>query len=106
MAALYLSEDALNDLNWLPSTRTQIDLPKSYNQVYFVYLSGDRLYTTKDKTLYVYSMSDHTSPIATYKQGGMCYSGIIANKILYLGGNKKLHLFEVKSSLTQPLDPV
>ena len=71
-----------------------------------MYLSGDRLYTAADKTLYVYSMSDFTSPIATYPLGGKCYSGMIIDDRLYLGGNYKLHIFKLSSSLTQPLSPV
>ena len=100
-----MSEDALNHLKELPATVSQIDLPESYKAVAFVYLSGDRLYTAADKTLYVYSMSDHTSPIATYQLGGQCDSGIIADNHLYLGG-EKLHVFEVTTSLSQPLIPV
>ena len=63
------------------------------------------MYTAGDETLYVYSMSDHTSPIATYQLGGECYSGIITDNHLYLGGYKKLQVFEVTTSLTQPLIP-
>jgi hypothetical protein len=75
-------------------------------RVYFVYLSGDRLYTAEeDKTLYVYSMSDHRSPIATYPLGGRCYSGMIIDDRLYLGANN-LYVFKVSTSLTQPLTPV
>jgi hypothetical protein len=102
-----LSEDALNHLKDLPSTVSQIDLPESDDiEVRFVYLGGDRLYTTADETLFVYSMSDHTSPIATYQLGDECYSGIITDNHLYLGGDEKLHVFKVTSSLTQPLIPV
>jgi hypothetical protein len=61
------------------------------------------LYTEADKTLYVYSMSDHASPIATYQLGGDCFSGIITDNHLYLGEEEKLHVFKVSSSLTQPL---
>jgi hypothetical protein len=65
------------------------------------------LYTAGgDETLYVYSMSDHTSPIATYQLGGRCFSGIITDNHLYLGGDEKLHVFEVTTSLTHPLIPV
>jgi hypothetical protein len=107
IAALSLSEDALNHLKDLPSTVSQIDLPNGvYYPVYFVYLSGDRLYTATDKTLYVYSMSDHTSHIATYQLSGDCYSCIIADNHLYLGGKIKLFIFEITTSLTQPLIPV
>jgi hypothetical protein len=108
IAALSLSEDALNHLKDLPSTVSQIDLPASdYYPVSFVYISGDRLYTVAgDETLYVYSMSDHTSPIATYQLGGECVSGIITENNLYLGGEKRLFVFEVTTSLNQPLIPV
>jgi hypothetical protein len=61
------------------------------------------LYTVADETLFVYSMSDHTSPIATYQLGGNCYSGIIAENHLYLGSYKKLQLYRVNNSITQPL---
>ena len=84
-----------------------MDLPKSGYLVHFVYLSGDRLYTAgEDETLYVYSMSDHRSPIATYPLGGWCYSGMIIDDRLYLGRDFKLHVFKVSTSLTQPLTPV
>ena len=71
-----------------------------------MYLSGDRLYTAGDETLYVYSMSDHRSPIATYQLGDWCYSGMIIDDRLYLGVYDKLHVFKVSTSLTQPLTPV
>ena len=84
-----------------------MDLPEGGNQVFFVYLSEDRLYTEADKTLYVYSMSDLRSPIATYPLGRGCCSGMIIDDRLYLGGNYyKLHVFKVTASLTQPLTPV
>jgi hypothetical protein len=55
----------------------------------------------------VYSLSDPSSPIATYPLGGWCYSGIITDNRLYLGGEKKLHIFEVMTtSSTQPLKQV
>jgi hypothetical protein len=103
IAALSLSEDAVNHLKDLPSTVSQIDLPASQFDVFFVYLSEDRLYTVADQTLYVYSMSDHTSPIATYQLASEKYfSGIIANNHLYLGG-RNLQVFEMTASITQPL---
>jgi hypothetical protein len=64
------------------------------------------LYTVADETLYVYSMSDHTSNIATYQLDWGCRSGIIAENHLYLGGSMKLFVFEVTTSLTHPLIPV
>jgi hypothetical protein len=81
-----MSEDAINHLKDLPSKVSQIDLPASQFDVSFVYLSEDRLYTVADQTLIVYSMSDHTSPIAGYLLGWGCRSGIIADNHLYLGG--------------------
>ena len=69
-------------------------------------LSGDRLYTETDKNLYVYLMSDLTSPIATYPLGGRCYSAMITDDHLYLGGDKQLYVFKVTASLTQPLAPL
>jgi hypothetical protein len=83
-----------------------IDLPESTYGVDFVYLWGDRLYTEADKTLYVYSVSDLTSPSATYPLDTLCYSGLITDNRLYLGGIYKLHIFEVSPSLTEPLTPV
>jgi hypothetical protein len=88
----------------LSSTVSQIDLGESNGtRVLFVYLSGERLYTADYGTLYVYSMSDHASPIATYQIGDQCFSGIITDSNLYLGGEEKLHVFKVSTSLTQPL---
>ena len=83
-----------------------IDLPESTNWVCFVYLWGDRLFTEVDKTLHVYSVSDLTSPSASYPLGDFCWSGLITDNRLYLGGDKKLHIFEVTPSLTEPLTPV
>ena len=66
----------------------------------FVYLNGDRLYTERGKNLYVYSLSDLSSPIATYLLGENCYSAITTDNRLYLGGYNKLYIFEVASSIT------
>jgi hypothetical protein len=54
----------------------------------------------------VYSLSYLSYPIATYPLGGWCCSGIIADNRLYLCGGKNLHIFEVTTSITQPLMPV
>jgi hypothetical protein len=81
--------------------------PAGNDEVYFVYLNGDRLYTGRGKNLYVYSLSDLYSPIATYPLGGWCFSGIITDSRLYLGGGgRKLHIFEVSASISQPLKKV
>jgi len=68
-----------------PSNISQVDLAGRGN-VHFVYLSGDRLYTERDKTLLLCSMNDLSSSIATYPLGGQCYSAIISDNRLYLGG--------------------
>jgi hypothetical protein len=64
------------------------------------------LYTGADKTLYVYSLDDLTSPSATYPVQYSCYSALITENRLYLGGTCELHIFEVTPSLTEPLTPV
>jgi len=71
----------------------------------FVYLWGDMLYTEANDTLYVYSLGDLTSPTATYRVS-QCYSALITDNRLYLGGYYELHIFEVNSSLTEPLTRV
>jgi len=58
---------SLLNRNMLPFKTSKVDLPLGSQDVTFVYLSGDRLYTAIDKTLNVYLVSDTTSPIATYK---------------------------------------
>jgi hypothetical protein len=83
-----------------------IDLPESSKRVSFVYLWGDRLYTETNETLYVYSLSDFTSPCANYRLYNTWYSALITENRLYLGGILKLHIFEVTPSLTEPLTPV
>ena len=74
------------NLKELPTTVSQIELPESEYIVRFVYLSGDRLYTAADENLYVYSLSDHTTPLFTYQVGERCRSGLITGSHLYLGG--------------------
>ena len=90
-----MSKDALKDLeerisyslshrNEIPCTTSQVDLPsKSDYRVFFVYLSGDKLYTASGNTLYVYLVSDTTAPIATYSLSAECYSGMISDVRLY-----------------------
>ena len=70
-----------------------------------MFLSGDRLYAAAEKTLYVFSVSDHKSPIATYELSDWCFSGIITDKHLYLSVYKKLYVFEETTSIMQPLLP-
>ena len=83
-----------------------IDLPRSPDPVLFVYLWGDRLYTEAGKTLYVYSLTDLTSPCKTYPLRDKCLSALITENRLYLGGWNRLLIFEVTSSLNGPLIPV
>ena len=52
----------------------------------------------------MYSAIDLRSPIATYPLGGWCYSGVIIDDYLYLGGNN-LFVFKINTSLTEPLTP-
>ena len=61
------------------------------------------MYTAGGETLYVYSMSDHISRVATYQLGEKCYSGIMSDNHLFLGGGKKLFVFKITISLIQPL---
>ena len=82
---------------------SKVDLPGVSDRVFFVYLNRDRLYTERSKNLYVYSLSNLLTPIATYPIGSRCWSGIINENRLYLGGEKKLHIFEATTSITQPL---
>jgi hypothetical protein len=83
-----------------------VDLPAGDYGVCFVYLNEDRLYTEIGDNLYVYSLSDLYYPIATYPLGGTCRSGIITDNRLYLGGKKKLHVFEVSTFISQPLKQI
>ena len=112
-----MSKDALKDfedrvsrsllqINNLPCTMSQINLPYNFGLL-CVHLSEDKLYFEADETLYVYSSGDTTSPLATYPLGGdMCFSGLITENRLYLGGSCELHIFEVTPSQTEPLTPV
>jgi hypothetical protein len=115
-AAKFMSKEALKDFEDrvfrsllhrkdLPCTTSHVDLPDN-DRVNFVYLSEEKLYTQANKTLYVYSMGDLTSPSATYKLGDDCFSALITESRLYLGGIRQLHIFELTSSLTEPLTPV
>jgi hypothetical protein len=52
----------------------------------------------------VYSLTDYTSPIATYEIFDNCCSGLIANNCLYLAGQSfNIIVFELSASLTEPL---
>ena len=64
MAASFYADDTLDHIQHLPFTISQIDLTSLAK---FVLLSGERVYTAKDKTLYEYSVRELTHPIATYQ---------------------------------------
>ena len=83
----------LLNANDLPQSTSQVDLPSGDSKVYFLNLSGDKLYTAAYKTLYVYLVDDITSPIATYSLSNWCTSGIISDDRLYLGGVQYLQIF-------------
>jgi hypothetical protein len=66
---------------------TQIELTEGFNflKVHFVHLNAGLLYTEVDKILHVYSVSDLSTPIASYEIDNHCYSCIIADSQVYLG---------------------
>jgi hypothetical protein len=115
-AAKFMSKEALKDFeervsrsllhrNDLPCSTSWVDLPGN-DHVNFVYLSEDKLYTEANKTLYVYLVIESTSLIATYPLGNHCFSALITENRLYLGGWDKIQIYEVTPSLTEPLRPV
>lgn len=61
------------------------------------------IFTVTDETLYVYWMSEVSTPIVTYFLGGRCRAGLFIENCLYLGGHSCLHVFEVTLSLFEPL---
>jgi hypothetical protein len=69
----------------LKYTKYQLE-PAGDDSIYFVYLNGERVYTERGENLYVYSLSNPSSPIATYLLGDKCYSAITTDNRLYLGG--------------------
>jgi hypothetical protein len=84
------------------SAISQLDLPGD-DRICFLYMNGDRIYIERGNNLQVYSLSDISSPIAIYPLVGGCCSGILTENHLYLGGIGKLHIFEVTTSIIQPL---
>jgi hypothetical protein len=71
-----------------------------------VHLWGDRLYTEADETLYVYSLGKITSLPVPYPLNNKCYSALIIDNRLCLGGTCELLIFEVTPSLSEPLSQV
>jgi len=68
-----------------------------------VCLSGDRVYISVYKTLYVYPVSKPRRRIGTYQLDDYIYSAEIIGNRLYLGSYSKLFIFEVTQSLKKPL---
>jgi hypothetical protein len=66
------------------------------------------LYTSANDTLDVHFLDDVTLPSKSYKlvDKETCYSALIIDKRLYVGGITKLYIFEVNPSLDNPLTPV
>jgi hypothetical protein len=52
-AATFMSEDAVDHIELMPFKMSKIDLPGAVD---FILLSGDRFYTLRDGTLFVYSV--------------------------------------------------
>jgi hypothetical protein len=102
-----VNQSLLHINNDIPYANSQVDLPGISNKkVLFVHLNGDKLYLAADTVLYVHYLSDTAPCICTYSLSDECYSGIISENRLYLGGFEYLKIFELTSSLTQPLTPV
>ena len=70
-AASFYAEDALDHIEDLTFTVSQIDFLCSVN---FVLLNGDRVYTAIGETLYEYSFRELTHPIATYPLNDIVWS--------------------------------
>ena len=95
-----MSKDTFSYIRNLPQTVTQLDVDA---EVKMVCLDKDRLYTEFNEVLHVYLINDLTSPIATYRLNGRSSSCLVANNRFYLNGGETLHVFDVSTSLTQPL---
>ena len=68
-----------------------------------MYLHGDRLYTEVNNDLRVYLINDLTSPIASYPLNGQSFSCLVSDNRLYINGGSILYVFEVSTSLIEPL---
>jgi hypothetical protein len=101
MPALSLSQDAFENISEHHRVISSVELPTSGVKVSFVCISEERLYTSSYKTLYVYSMSDLSLPIASYYfPTGGCLSGLIANNFLFLGSFQKIIVYEINEIST------
>ena len=106
MAAISLSEDALEHIDQLPNTISKFELPGiDYGYVNFLLLSGDRMYTSADKILFVFSVSDLSSPIATYDLPSSYSKVLISDNCLFLGASNTYYItvIEITTSLSKPL---
>ena len=95
-----MSKDALDHIELMPFTISQIDLPRRPR---FILLNGDRVYTAVRKTLYVYLIREPTDPIATYSLEDRWYLPLFVENRFYLCSGDNLLVFEVTPSLTCPL---
>jgi hypothetical protein len=89
-AAYFNAEDALDHIEDLPFTISQIEfdaLSEEDDDDYplFVHLSGERVFACIRDTLYVYSVSEPSLPIAFYPLGDICTSAKIVENFLFLG---------------------
>jgi WD40 repeat protein len=99
-AALGLSEYGFEHIEEYPCN-SKVELPAtgSKSKVNFVLLSRKNLYTSVDKTLYVYKGSDLNSPIATYDLPAKCWTGLTDKNYLFLGGKtSNIFIYEISSS--------
>ena len=96
-AASFYAEDALDHIQHLPFTISKIDIPLCAD---IVLLSGDRVYTVVDKTIFVYSMGDLTHPVFSHPLDVFLFSAKFVDNRLYLGSECMLFVFEVTLSLT------
>ena len=101
--AIKESKDALSHIRDLPQTFTKIDFGLRDYPFNLVYLNGDRLYTEVNNDLRVYIINDLTSPIASYPLNGQSFSCLFSDNRLYINGGSILYVFEVSTSLTEPL---
>ena len=107
-AASYCAEDALDHIEDLPCTISQLDLVDNrYDPRYplLVHLSGERVFACTNENLYVFSVREPKFPIASYRLGEVCCSAKIIENRLYLGWETRqfVQVFEVPTSLTEPL---
>jgi hypothetical protein len=98
-----MSKDALSHIRDLPQTVTERNFGYRDYPLTLVYLDRDRLYTEVNDNLLVFLINDLTSPIASYPLNGQSFSCLVSENRLYINGGSIMHVFEVSTSLTEPL---